>query len=95
MVRASAHNANAYPVALIPTGKSIDNVDTVPGVEIIDSTLTVDTPDLVVWLAMRGNEMVGHVMNCNRRAWRDAGEPRPKRATCKDENGKRLNRVVV
>lgn len=46
MVGTSADDSYAYPVALIPAGKAIDDVDAVPGVKVVDSTLTVDTPDL-------------------------------------------------
>jgi ACT domain-containing protein len=46
MVGAGADDTDTDPVALIPTGETVDNVDTVAGVEVIDSTLTVDTPDL-------------------------------------------------
>lgn len=46
MVGTSADDTNANPVALVPAGEAIDDVDAVPGVEVVDSTLTVDTPDL-------------------------------------------------
>lgn len=46
VVGTSADNANADAVALIPAGVTIDNIDAVTGVEVVDSTLTVDTPDL-------------------------------------------------
>jgi hypothetical protein len=46
MVGASADNANVDAVALVPAGETIDNVDAVTGVEVVDSTLAVDTPDL-------------------------------------------------
>lgn len=46
MVGASADNANVDAVALVPAGETIDNVDAVAGVEVVDSTLAVDTPDL-------------------------------------------------
>lgn len=46
MVGTSADNSDAYPVALVPAGKSINNIDAISGVQVIDSTLTVDTPDL-------------------------------------------------
>jgi hypothetical protein len=46
MVGAGAHNANVDAVSLIPTGKAIDDVDAVAGVQVIDSTLAVDLPDL-------------------------------------------------
>lgn len=46
MVGTGADNANADTVALIPAGVTIDNIDAVTGVEVVDSTLTVNAPDL-------------------------------------------------
>jgi hypothetical protein len=46
MVGTGTDNSYAYPVALVPAGEAIDDVDAVPGVEVVDSTLAVDTPDL-------------------------------------------------
>lgn len=46
MIGTGADDANAYPVLLIPASVSIDDVDAVAGVEVVDSTLTVDLPDL-------------------------------------------------
>jgi hypothetical protein len=46
MVSTGAHHANAYPVALVPSSISINNVDAVPGVEVVNRTLAVDSPDL-------------------------------------------------
>jgi hypothetical protein len=48
MVSTSANHANAYPVALIPSSISIDNIDTIPGVEVVNSTLAVDAPNLEI-----------------------------------------------
>jgi hypothetical protein len=67
MVRASADHSYAYPVALIPAGESIDDVDAVPGVEVVDGTFTVDAPDLVGTLA-RGTH--AHVMVFRMGRWR-------------------------
>jgi hypothetical protein len=47
MVGTRADNTDVDAVALVPAGETIDNVDAVAGVEVVDSTLTVDTPDLV------------------------------------------------
>lgn len=47
MVGTSADNTHAYPVALVPSSKSINDIDAFPGVEVINSTLTVDAPDLI------------------------------------------------
>ena len=47
MVGTSADDADAYPVALIPAGETVDDVDALAGVEVVDGTLTVDAPDLV------------------------------------------------
>ncbi len=46
MVGASADNADAYPVALVPAGESIDDVDAVARVEEVNGTLAIDAPDL-------------------------------------------------
>ena len=42
-----ADNANLDLVLLVPSCETIDNVDAVAGVEVIDSTLTVNLPDLM------------------------------------------------
>jgi len=47
MIRAGADDADAYPIALVPAGKAIDDVDSVSSVEIVDCTFPVDTPDLL------------------------------------------------
>jgi hypothetical protein len=47
MVGTRANNTDVDAVALVPTGETIDNVDTVASVEVVDGTLTVDTPDLI------------------------------------------------
>jgi hypothetical protein len=46
VVGAGADNTDVDAVALIPAGKSIYNVDAIPRVEVVDSTLTVNSPDL-------------------------------------------------
>jgi hypothetical protein len=46
MVGASTNNTDTDTVSLIPAGVAIDDIDTVAGVEVVDSTFTVDTPDL-------------------------------------------------
>ena len=46
MVGTSADNTDVDAVALVPAGETIDNVDAVAGVEVVDSALAVDTPDL-------------------------------------------------
>jgi hypothetical protein len=46
MVGASADDTHADPVALVPAGEAIDDVDALAGVEVVNGTLTVDAPDL-------------------------------------------------
>ena len=46
MVGTSADNTDVDAVALVPAGETIDNVDAVAGVQVVDSTLAVDTPHL-------------------------------------------------
>lgn len=67
VVGTSADNANADAVALIPTGVTIDDIDAVAGVEVVDSTLTVDTPDL--WGEMLVTSLIDvmHVMASGQR----------------------------
>jgi hypothetical protein len=46
MVGAGADNSDADTVLLIPASETIDDINTASGVEVIDSTFTVDLPDL-------------------------------------------------
>jgi hypothetical protein len=46
MVGAGADNTDTDAVSLVPAGEAIDNVDAFPGVQVVDSTLTVDAPNL-------------------------------------------------
>lgn len=46
MVGTGADDSDADAVLLVPAGETIDNIDTASGVEVVDSTLTVDLPDL-------------------------------------------------
>lgn len=46
VVCTSADNADADSVALVPSCVAVDDIDAVPGVEVVDCTLSVDTPDL-------------------------------------------------
>lgn len=46
MVGAGADNTDTDAVLLVPAGVTVDDVDAIPGVEVVDSTLTVDLPDL-------------------------------------------------
>jgi hypothetical protein len=47
MVGTRADNTDVDAVALVPAGETINNVDAVAGVEVVDSALAVDTPDLI------------------------------------------------
>jgi hypothetical protein len=46
MVGTGADDTHADPVLLIPASVTVNDVDAVTGVEVVDSTLTVDLPDL-------------------------------------------------
>jgi hypothetical protein len=86
VIGASAHHADAYPVALVPAGKSIDDVDAVPGVEVVNGTFTVDSPDLVNLLARETGDTreVFSPEDIVTVVHADAGQPSPRRGTCKD-----------
>lgn len=47
MVCAGTDNADLDPVALVPSCETIDDIDSAAGVEVVDGTLSVDTPDLI------------------------------------------------
>jgi hypothetical protein len=46
MISTGADDSNADAVPLIPAGEAIDNVDTVSGIEVVNSSFPVDLPDL-------------------------------------------------
>ena len=46
MIGTSANDSDPDAVLLVPSCKSVDNVDTISGVEVINSTFTIDSPDL-------------------------------------------------
>lgn len=46
MVGSCANNANIDPVPLIPSGETVDDIDTIPCVQVVDSAFPVDFPDL-------------------------------------------------
>jgi hypothetical protein len=48
MVGTSADDSDIDPVALIPAGIAIDDVDAVARVKVVDGTFTVDPPDLLI-----------------------------------------------
>jgi hypothetical protein len=57
MIGSSTHYTDAYPIALVPSSEAINHIDAVPGVEIINGTLTVDTPNLEMLLAQEACHM--------------------------------------
>ena len=46
MVCTSANNTDSDSIALVPSGIAIDNIDSVPGIQVINGTLAIDPPDL-------------------------------------------------
>ena len=52
MVGAGADHAHVDPVALVPAGVPIDDVDAVASVEVVDRAFAVDAPDLPVHIHM-------------------------------------------
>lgn len=48
MIGTSANDADIDSIALIPSGIAIDDIDSRPGVEIVDSAFSVYFPYLVV-----------------------------------------------
>ena len=48
MVGTGADNAYTDAVAFVPSRKTIDDIDAIAGIEVVNGTLTVDAPDLVM-----------------------------------------------
>jgi hypothetical protein len=46
VVCTSAHDSDLDPVLLVPSCKTVDDVDAISGVEVVDGTFSVDSPDL-------------------------------------------------
>jgi hypothetical protein len=46
MVSTSADDSNVYPIALVPSCETVDDVNAITGVEVVNGTLTVNSPDL-------------------------------------------------
>lgn len=46
MVGTSADNADLDTVLLIPSCKAVDNIDAIPGVEVVNCTFAIDSPNL-------------------------------------------------
>lgn len=50
MVGASTDDSNVDSVSLVPTRISIDNINAISGIEIIDSSFSVNFPDLFKYM---------------------------------------------
>jgi hypothetical protein len=60
MVGAGADDANADAVLLVPSRVTVNDVDPIPRVEVVNSTLAVDLPDLFEAVSvMLGNSRWG------------------------------------
>ena len=46
MICTRADHADVDPVALVPSCETVDHVDSAPCVEVVDSTFSVNLPDL-------------------------------------------------
>ena len=46
MISPGADDSNIDAVSLIPSCKAIYNIDSIPGVQIVDSAFSIDFPDL-------------------------------------------------
>ena len=48
MIRSSTDNSYTDPVPLIPASIAINDIDSVAGIQIVDSSLSVDLPHLAL-----------------------------------------------
>lgn len=47
MVCSGADNSHVDAILLVPSCETIDNIDSIPGIQVVDSTFSVDFPDLL------------------------------------------------
>ena len=59
MICPCTHNSNTDTVALVPACITIDNVDAVTSIQIVDGTFSIDTPYLLELLAVGKGQEVG------------------------------------
>ena len=57
MVGTSTDNPDLDPVLLIPSRKAVHDVDTVSGIQVVDGTFTVDSPNLTSSLLAKLSEL--------------------------------------
>lgn len=53
MVGTGADDSDADSVALVPAGIAVNDIDAVSGVEVVDSTFSVDSPDLYIFYCFK------------------------------------------
>ena len=46
MIRSGANDANVDAIPFVPSCKTVDDVNSIPGVKVVDSALSIDFPDL-------------------------------------------------
>jgi hypothetical protein len=61
MIGAGADDANINSISLIPAGETINHVNAVSGVKIVNRTLSVDSPDLQASRLAKGDVMARDV----------------------------------
>jgi hypothetical protein len=54
MVGSSAHDADVEAVAFVPASESVDDIDTIACVKVVNGSFSVDEPDLMRRLANHG-----------------------------------------
>jgi hypothetical protein len=62
VVGASADDADLDLVLLVPSCESVNDVDAIPGVQVVDGTLAVDSPNLLMHVSVCGADSEEHVM---------------------------------
>ena len=86
MIGTCTDDTNTDAVTLVPAGKAINDIDAVASVQVIDGTLTVDTPDLeerrrklVRWRTSRTMQATSLACSCE---WRGGNVAHGENAGC-------------
>ena len=63
MVGSSTDDADADPIPFIPASKTVDDIDAISRIQVVDSSLAIDFPSLLNPDVRKGLKMNGHVLH--------------------------------
>ena len=64
MIRSGTNNAHTDAVPHIPTSKTINDIDSIAGIQVVDGPFSIDSPDLTVKCQQREWEGQDKIRSC-------------------------------